>query len=215
MGKEDTIDIKTITEDIARALICSCIVDDTYNAYHTKGKIFLSVGELDIREVENKPGRLDISGNWPKNKHGEWQYPSERERDEAGYKHITVDGSKDADKIAADIKKRFLPVYTALYEKMLKQGEASDKYYDNKQDTIALIEAEFCPELLKYPSKQDKANKDSRKQFSFWMDGIGGYGGVDVSSATSVDIDLRGLNADVAIRILKVIKEAVNDKVKV
>lgn len=112
---------------------------------------------------------------------------------------IGVDAKRDPAAIAADIQRRLLPTYEAAFTEAAERISAQNAHID---DTAATLEALFqaAPGLL-----GNKRGDGSDRSASFYRDN--GYGDVRVCG-TSVQIELRSLHRDQAIKVLQAVAKA-------
>jgi hypothetical protein len=138
-------------------------------------------------------GKVHISGHWPQNgQYGPFCSPSEVREDSPS---INCSLSRGYESIARDIQKRFLPEYLRIFVKCQERIAADNAYEARKAanwqklvDTGLILGKLHCGE---------------------WRGGVAmnaGYGDVRMSSADSVQLDLRSLPIETAIRILRALK---------
>ena len=152
---------------------------------------------MHLAPIWNKPDRLEISGTWPKNFKGMVQVPHipygtpvKEQRPE-----ITVATARGGEAIAAEIQKRFLPLYVSKWQEMAKEAKRQD---DHEAGQLALIE-----KLAALTGEKLSDHNRERKTFT-WKSG-GWYSDIEVYSPTDATLKLR-VNAEQAERILKMLK---------
>jgi hypothetical protein len=101
--------------------------------------------------TEYPAGRLEIHGIWPRGKDGQEYRPT---RYGETSPTITVNASRPAAQIAAEIRRRFLPGYLALYAKKTAERAGAEQYQDRTADTLARILAATASE----GGRQGRAN---------------------------------------------------------
>ncbi len=126
--------------------------------------------------------RVEVSGKYPMHNSNILPY---RDRPDG----ISVSVTRDPAKVAADIIRRFLPVYLEKYEEGLRQKAASVEY-DAQIKQLA----------------ERLGSKDGSRQFTppNLPDGI--YGSVRVDAPNSVKLELYSLPAATAEKILEILR---------
>jgi hypothetical protein len=132
----DHISRKLLAEAIAQALGWTLEPDKReYPVYHlTDSTTGYSLG----LRWENYPKfRLSIHGNYPKDSAGKEAFPSAL----VGRPGITVDPNRGAAKIAADIRRRFLPDYIKVFDLMQERVNGANSYAALTEQTAKALEA--------------------------------------------------------------------------
>lgn len=132
------------------------------------------------------PGKLTISGEYPRNCKGEYYPPEQPDQ-------IRVSMKKSIDQIVKDIKRRFLPKHLENLTKIKEKITLLNKYYDEKQNLLM----ELCQYTKILPAKHREYTihryADS-KVFEF------------VAKGKNFDIELSGITLEQAKRIWDIIK---------
>jgi hypothetical protein len=79
-------------------------------------------------------GRLQISGMWPLDKQNQQHIPSKCQ-------HVTVARDRPPEKIAAEIKRRFLPWYLAAYAEQAQRASEADAGRRKQQEVAVELAA--------------------------------------------------------------------------
>ena len=143
--------------------------------------------------------RFVVSGSWPRSRlPGEQSKqftPADLWNPRAEYPSITVDADKSPEKIAADIKRRFLPEYRAV---LVRCVEARDNHEQYVRSCNSL--AEEIGALLGEPSREHTGKPPIVEV----PDGLG-YGSIEVSR-DSAHFNLHSVPADKARRLAAFLK---------
>ncbi|NRB40664.1 MAG: hypothetical protein HRU20_19715 [Pseudomonadales bacterium] len=115
-------------------------------------------------------------------------------------KEISVAENRHFIGIARDIKRRLLPRYTEALEKALAQAELKKGVYDNECYVEHLLKRVGLPSFHKH---YDRACSNAA---SFGSD-TPNPGKIRVYGANNVDISIRGLDAEKAIRLAHFLKD--------
>jgi len=149
-------------------------------------------------------GKLHIFGSWPMR--GQ-EHMSPRSwgavpYNEDGDPSINVSVARGPEAIAREISRRFLPAYRDLYAKRLaKQREQHECHNRTHANAARLASALGVP----CPPQDDSKATEYTLRISA-LDTRGFYGHARVFSDT-VDLDLRSISTDTALRILEVLNQ--------
>ncbi len=162
---------------------------------------------LSLKTYGADRGKVHVFGYWPQNgNHG--PYTSPRDVNEAS-PSINCSLAKGYSAIAADIRRRFLPEYHRIYAKC--SGRITDQIiYASRQaanwakiSAVASVQPHHNrPEAMAGDIRIGPARKEEN---AYNYDG--GYGNIHMSSADSVQIELRSVPVERALAILKAIAE--------
>jgi hypothetical protein len=152
----------------------------------------------------NHEHRFVVSGSWPRSRlpgEGSKQFtPSDLWNPRAEYPSITVDADKPPEKIAADIKRRFLPEYRAVLARCVEARDIHEQYVKSCNSL-----AEEIATLLGESSHEHagKSHGPLRPVVEV-PDGLG-YGSIEVSR-DSAHFDLHSVPADKARKLAAFLK---------
>ena len=143
----------------------------------------------------NSNGKVEVSPVWPKGSDGKTvtYYPAVYGGPNTH--EIKVSVSRGADAIAADIKKRFLPVYLPMWQNAADVRNRNDAYSSLTKATVA--------ELVKSELFTNSARDDSPKVL--YTKAKGAYS-VNVSGGF-VSFEVSGVTPEKAIAILQLLSE--------
>jgi hypothetical protein len=144
---------------------------------------------LDI-SYDSRKKRLHISGNWPRDEKGNL-YPS-RERPDSIY----CGSEREPVAIGKDILRRYLPAYMETY----KRGLELLKQHQNFESGKTALLAKVAEVIGVTPS-----NHRENHLHYYPSGGEGGYFEVRVDAPDSVEIHIRSLPADKAIKVCKLL----------
>lgn len=150
-------------------------------------------GQRIFFDHDNRTGRIEVHGSWPRDCYGRVQTPQERKR-------ITFDGSRSSAEWKAEVERRFLTWYLLAYGKAKETCDRLAEHHAAQQATrarlAAIVEAHIVghsPESASiYRNQKDSPNENV-------------YGEIKVNSADSVQIELRGLTEAQAAELLRVL----------
>jgi hypothetical protein len=138
--------------------------------------------------------KLSISASYPRNKNGEHVTARDEKNNSIPAPSISMTANKTADQIVTAIKNRFLPGHTTYMAALNKAIKQWDDYNDGKKATSDAI-------------KRLLGTDPRREGTEFYLPGSWpGYGDIRVSSASSIDFNLKGIPLDLAAALIKVIK---------
>jgi len=159
-------------------------------------------GEALFISLQSAGPRFEVSGKWPMTNDGRQIWPSSLYIDgnRASAPSITVAVERGAQALAAAIESRFLPEYRRLFKLCRELATADNDYRASQKANAERVAAAIgsCVEL--HPA--DRA-------YSVIYPKIDGVYRLDCDS-TNVKFDRLSLPVDLAIEVLKLIKEAKN-----
>jgi hypothetical protein len=162
---------------------------------HDDGRAFV------LNSTWNGAGKLHVSGIYPKD---DGRHMGPREWGALRYDEqaptINVSASRSAQAIAADITRRFLPTYTALYRACVAKQQEQTHYRNNVATTAAQLAA-LIPgaELREHDGAQSTAH---------WYTTTAGYGDATAYSDTC-NLELHSVPISLALKIAALIGRAV------
>jgi hypothetical protein len=144
--------------------------------------------------------RISISGVWPHRKAHTQVVPSALYPQQEA-PSITVSADKTPEQIAGDIEKRFLPVYLPMWEACYQRGQelnaAEDKELSAKEEITAVLD---CKLSDREREPGNRIGRYSSLPGSMYIQDI--YVGTG-----TVSLDIRSIPHDLAIKVLKLLKE--------
>ena len=149
---------------------------------------------LAIHATWDGPGRLSISGEYPRDAKSNTCYGRSVIRYNGSLPKITVADTKTAKQIAGDIKRRLLPEYLEIYKKAVERKASADKY-EAAQGSVLDRLARIAPSL--HVDRERKVFSDYRSE--------GGYVTNGQASDDSVSMDLRSVPVEKAEAILRLL----------
>jgi hypothetical protein len=83
-------------------------------------------------------GKIEVDGHWPRDNKNEWHAPQPKDRPS-----VTVSLARDAEAIAKDISRRFIPLYLPLIEREIQRRDSYNIHNDKTAETKAELERIF------------------------------------------------------------------------
>lgn len=164
--------------------------DDTWhfinmNAQKGTESIHLISGSYHLKD------RIKILGNFPKTERGEYVDPYEY-----GEKRhsITVSVEKNADQIAKDIERRFLPRYRELLKRSAERVNRANEYAHTSTRNLERV-------------KGTKLTNEEIKDHRFWLSGSPISVEVKVTNEDA-DLEIRSIPIEIASRIMRLIEKS-------
>lgn len=151
---------------------------------------------LELTGAGKHRGRVVVSGYWPRTPQSAFTSPRDVREDTPT---ITVDSGKPHEQIAKDIKRRFLPEYQRIFEK-IEAKIAQDLLYESTKDANFNSLLAAGPSILKRGYGTQKAVLDIGE----------GWGGVEMESSSTVKIELRSIPIELALRLIATLDKAVS-----
>jgi hypothetical protein len=139
-------------------------------------------------------GKAEIRGGYGGD-HNEWP----RDRHAIG---VSID--RDPAAIARDVARRFLPAFAAEWDGWLAEVQNRAQYNEANHRT-----AERLGAILNVAATRDDWRRSDRSQLRWHYNDARGYGNAEPSYAgTKVDLELHGVSAELAERIVHLIADA-------
>jgi len=171
------------------------------NGYTERRAIGHSFRAEDGRQIDARRGwpetdrngitRICWTGSYPRTAKGEYLC---YDRDDAPT--VNTSSARQPEQIAADVVRRLLPPYAELRAEVAERVAAHDRSDDDRQETIARIISETLAEP--YGQQQDR---NPRAHISLRADS---WAEIQPAAHGRADIQLRGIPADVAVRLLNI-----------
>ena len=162
---------------------------------------------LSLKTYGAERGKVHVSGWWPQKDgtHGAFTTPHDVNEESPS---INCSLSKGYPAIAADIRRRFMPEYHRIYAKCSERIQ-NTLSYENKQaqnwakiSAVSSVEPHRNTDSMRGDIRIGPARSDEDR-YNY----DGGYGSIHMSSADSVQIELRSVPIERALAILKAIAE--------
>ena len=145
--------------------------------------------------VDHK-GKLGIGCEWPKYANGEsWQLSYN-----VSSPSIAVAALRDAKTIAAEIKRRLLPVYLPMFEKAYSDVQRTNSHHARQETLARRVAAAIGGSVYEQSGKSVGARSEIK-------DGIDAIHNLHVSG-DKVYFEVNGLPEELAVKILLMLKEA-------
>jgi hypothetical protein len=200
-NSQGAVDLVQLTQDIAKELGTDWTfkpLDEPYPTQYLKGP---NEAELAIRieTYGSRKGRVEVHGNFHIGRNREfidvreWNHgTSER----CKLPEISVSGTRGAEAIAKEIKRRFLPEYLPLLQKAIDKRDAANSYEDKTRANLTALATIVNAHV---PTERDRTTA------SFYHNDRA-YGNVQCSG-DSVTLKLCSLTMKQAERILTLLTE--------
>ena len=193
----DTQDLQTYAEYVARFLPPGWTVskqhDRAVKLEHESGAAF------SILSMWNKPGRVRISGWWPRGLDGHHYVPNDQPE-------ITCAIARGPEAVARDIERRFLSAYLPLYRERKAAQEASDE-----RDMWANRAAADLAEVLGGELRESRFSPDLTTAFTRSFAGLTCVDGCVSTLDGKVDFTLHDIPLHTARRLCALLREELSD----
>lgn len=163
-------------------------------------------------ETGAQRGKIRVSGYWPqRSNHGPYTMPSEVGEDSPsiGLSLTTslTGMERGYDALARQIQNRFIPNYLRIFDKLLAKIDEDNDYKARKlANWKKLTDAGLVIDRTR-PQDDGDQRGDARVRGSDGVTNLdAGYGDVRMTGENSVEIHLRSLPTDTAMRVLRALK---------
>lgn len=179
---------------------CAAIAKHLGGTFHSRavtswifiGEVVLPGGVAFTVRHEERLGKLEVSAVWPTNQKKEMFHPYRF--DKSGYREISVSIGRDADDLAKDIQRRFLPGFVAELNTQKARCANSDAHINlTEKNTAHLARVAHGKRYDSHPT-----------EFSFDSERSSVYGKAKVSG-DNVNIEVNNLSPAQAEAILKLV----------